>query len=75
MLKTFIPIFQLFNFLLIGQQKEDQDQIIDKAVILNEDNRTLDQPEEPTAENLAVGISERLTREKDKDTGDVEDEV
>lgn len=70
-----MPIFQLFNFLLIGQQKEDQDQIIDKAVILNEDNRTLDQPEEPTAENLAVGISERLTREKDKDTGDVEDEV
>ncbi|XP_067214248.1 basement membrane-specific heparan sulfate proteoglycan core protein isoform X9 [Linepithema humile] len=58
------------------QQKEDQDQVIDNAVILHGDNgnHTLDQPEEPSAENLAAGVSERLTREKNKDAGDVDDE-
>lgn len=62
---------------MIDQQKEDQDQVIDNAVILHGDNgnHTLDQPEEPSAENLAAGVSERLTREKNKDAGDVDDEV
>lgn len=60
-------------------QKEDKDQNqdIDKAVILNvgdEGNFTLDQPEAPNAET-GIGSIERLTLEKNKDNSEAEHEV
>lgn len=57
---------------MIDQQKEEQDQIIDNAVIFNGDNETLEHPEEPSAQNLA-GVAGRLTREKNKESGDIDE--
>ncbi|XP_072758581.1 basement membrane-specific heparan sulfate proteoglycan core protein isoform X10 [Anoplolepis gracilipes] len=60
------------------KENQDQDQTLDNAVIINdhvsgiEGNRTLDQPETPSAET-SIGI-ERLTLEKDEDNDEVDDE-
>lgn len=59
------------------EEDEDQNQDIDKSVILNvgdEGNHTLDQPQTPSAETSIGGI-ERLTLEKNEDNDEADDEV
>lgn len=58
-------------------EDENQNQDIDKSVILNigdEGNLTLDQPEVPSIETGIGGI-ERLTLEKDENNSETDDEV
>lgn len=75
-------IVQFFNCstFLIDQKEEDEDQNqdIDKSVILNvgdEGNHTLDHPLETPSAETGIGGTERLTLEKNEDNDEAEDEV
>jgi len=51
--------------LSIGQEQDQDQEDIDNSVFLNGENRTLDQPEVPSAEQ--TGVIERFTLKKDED--------
>ncbi|KAH0951737.1 hypothetical protein HN011_001953 [Eciton burchellii] len=48
-----------------GQEQDQDQEDIDNSVFLNGENRTLEHPEEPSAER--TGVIERFTLKKDKD--------